>query len=96
MIPVKAQKRTKSAARTRTVHKTEFDKYSGVFIGDKGKFRTSSAYKSLQNHGELIEDDEGLLMSKDHGREPFIFVCKNGPGCTNHDWHHASPLHLIS
>ena len=64
-----------------------------MFIGDKGLFRGSSAYKSLSKQAEIYEDEDMITVVG--CREPFKFVCSIGPGCPNHDWSLVSPLHLI-
>ena len=42
------KKRAASANKTTGKRKTEFDKYRGVFFGDKDEFRRSSAYKDFE------------------------------------------------
>ena len=41
------------------------------------------------------QEDEGIQSYNPHARDPFVFICKNGPTCKNHDWILGSPLHMI-
>jgi len=64
-------------------------------LGTKDEFK-ASVNRHLDDETELYEDEElEFFIRKGGEREPFVFVCKNGPGCKNHDWKLVSPLHLI-
>jgi len=94
-VPANAQKKKNNHS--------SFDKYAGVFLGKPGEFRSSHVYKKLNREAPMFESPMGLRHQTKHAghtigycdREPFEFVCKNGPGCSNHDWAWQSPLHVM-
>lgn len=56
--------------------------------------RPSSARRTLQASNSKESFGHNMSMLTDR-RAPYKVVCKNGPGCNNHDWNTRSPIKQV-